>query len=216
MSFTTTSHDLPGPADEAEKAQREVASAERDEAEIKRDAAIKRWEDNGSKPAGEFYYLLNDARATLKGAQKALDNCEKALASAQDILDAMTGASALPKELREFIAIYPDGQVEVRQDRLPWVHDVGAAIAARDLVTAPSTIHEATQMEIVMTTSSLIEPACMGREATIFLRKELVDKWDALEASFRDPKSKFVRGGIAGTAGTGKSWSLNYVMRKAL
>jgi hypothetical protein len=66
-------------------------------------------------------------------------------------------------------------------------------------------------METVITTSSLIEPACTGREATVFLRKELVDKWDALEAAFRDPKSKCVRGGIAGTAGTGKTWSLNYV-----
>ena len=221
------------------KAERDQAKAERDQAETKRDQAIKKrdqaikkWEDTGSKPDGIFYDLLNGAQATLNGAQtaldnreKALDNREKALASAQDILDGITRAmttkggavvaSALPKELREFTIIYPEGQV-IRQDRLPWEHDVLAAFAARNLVTAPSTIDEATQMEIVMTTSSLIEPACTGREATIFLRKELVDKWDALEAAFRDPNSGFVRGGIAGTAGTGKTWSLNYVMRKAL
>jgi hypothetical protein len=225
--------------DQAEK-KRDQAKAERDQAEKKRDQAIKKWEDNGSKPDGIFCDLLNGAQATLNGAQAtlngaqatlngaqtALDNREKALASAQDILDGITRAmttnggavvaSALPKELREFTIIYANGETEVRQDELPWKRSVGAAMAARDLVTAPSTIDEATQMEIVMTTSSLIEPGCTGRKAAIFLRKELVDKWDALEAAFRDPNSGFVRGGIAGTAGTGKTWSLNYVMRKAL
>ena len=225
--------------DQAEK-KRDQAKAERDQAIKKRDRAIKKWEDKGSKPDGIFYDLLNGAQATLNGAQatlngaqtaldnreKALDNREKALASAQDILDGITRAmttnggavvaSALPKELREFTITHANGETEVLQDELPWKRSVGAATAARDLVTAKSTIDEATQMEIVMTTSSLIEPACTGREATIFLRKELVDKWDALEAALRDPKSKFVRGGIAGTAGTGKTWSLNYVMRKAL
>ena len=173
--------------------------------EEKRDAAEEKWIGAGQPRAGYFQRQLDDAQSAVTNAKSTVN--ELLLAAAGNGNNGTTTLFPLPAELRVF------GEYT---DELPWKASESAAAAAVDLVTAASTIDEATDLEIIETRSSLFETGTTGKAATIFVRGELRQKWDALWHDFHDPRSRFVRGGIAGTAGTGKSWSLNYVLRRAL
>ena len=96
-------------------------------------------------------------------------------------------------------------------DSNPWMYNKDASDFAEALVTTPGEIDAGTGVEIMRVTGNIIEP---GQPGTLFFRRPIRRTWDNLWDIVRNRPCK--RGVIVGNARTGKSYSLLYVLRKAL
>ena len=112
----------------------------------------------------------------------------------------------LPHHLRVFV---DDGETIV--DPNPWRYSAKAAAFAEELVTTRGEVDNDTGVEIVRVTGNIIEP---GEPGMLFFRRPIRLTWDNLWNALLDRACK--RGVIVGNARTGKSYSLMYVLRKAL
>ena len=108
----------------------------------------------------------------------------------------------LPHHLRVF------GKFE---DPNPWLYDNDAAAFAEELVTTDGEVDDDTGVEIVRVTGNIIEP---GEPGMLFFCRPIRRTWDNLWNALLGRPCK--RGVIVGNARTGKSYSLMYVLRKAL
>ena len=109
----------------------------------------------------------------------------------------------LPQHLRVF------GKFE---DPNPWTYDSDAAAFAEELVTTAGEVDDGTGVEIVRVTGNIIEP---GEPGALFFRRGVINIWDRFYDQLCVQRHKR-RAAMLGNAGTGKSYSLMYLLRRAL
>ena len=109
----------------------------------------------------------------------------------------------LPHHLRVF------GKFE---DPNPWTYDSDAAAFAEELVSTAGEVDDGTGVEIVRVTGNIIEP---GEPGALFFRRGVINIWDRFYDQLCVQRHKR-RAAMLGNAGTGKSYSLMYLLRRAL
>ena len=98
------------------------------------------------------------------------------------------------------------------EDPNPWAYDSDAVAFAEELVTTPGEVDGDTGVEIVRVTGNILQP---GKPGVLFFRRAVTSIWDRFYTQLRGNRS-IDRAALLGNAGTGKSYSLMDLLRRAL
>ena len=99
------------------------------------------------------------------------------------------------------------------EDPNPWAYDSDAAAFAEELVTTPGEVDDDTGVEIVRVKGNILQP---GKPGVLFFRRAVISVWDRFYTQLFCDTRSMDRAALLGNAGTGKSYSLMYVLRRAL